>query len=457
MVDRLPSPLRQVAQRLAANPLLQRVIRNSGYLFSAKTGSAALSFFQSILAARLIGVVQLGLLGAITQFAGLINRLTSFRMGDLVMSYVGEYIASDQDEHAAAVFRTAGLAEVATSILAYLLVVALAPLAERILTPGHDMHGLFALYGLTVLANLMAESSNGLLQIFDRYRLIAVITVGQSLLTLGMIVLAFVTQGGLRAVVMAYLVGKVVWAVAISAAALWEARRQWGPGWWRAPYSLIAPRRREMVRFALSTNITATLTLVTRDSEMLWLNALASPLQAGYYKVALAFMNILLIPVDPLISTTYREVAREVGGRRWQNVRYLLRSGSLLSALWTVPASLGLVVLGPWIIDHTYGATFGPAYASLMVLIVGVAAVNVFYWNRNVLLPMGMPEYPTKVYLVAAVLRIGGILLLVPIYGAIGMAALLSAFFVGTAGVLVVKTLREIQRAEAEPALAPGS
>ncbi len=122
MVDRLPSPLRQAAQRLAANPLLQRVVKNTGYLFSAKTGSAAFSFFQSILAARLIGVVQLGLLGAITQFAGLINRLTSFRMGDLVMSYVGEYTARDQDEHAAAVFRTAGLAEVATSVLAYVLV-----------------------------------------------------------------------------------------------------------------------------------------------------------------------------------------------------------------------------------------------------------------------------------------------------------------------------------------------
>jgi O-antigen/teichoic acid export membrane protein len=375
----------------------------------------------------------------------------------LVMSYVGEFIAKDQDEHAAAVFRTAALAEVATSILAYGLVLALAPLAERYLTPGQNLHGLFELYGLTVLANLMAESSNGLLQMFDRYRIIAVITVGQSLVTLGMIGAAFWTGAGLRAVVMAYLAGKVLWAVSISVAALWEAHRQWGPGWWRARYSLIAPRQREMVRFALSTNITATLTLVTRDSEMLWLNALASPLQAGYYKVALAFMNILLIPVDPLISTTYREVAREVGARRWENVRYLLRSGSILSALWTLPASLVLIALGPWIIEHTYGVTFGPAYASLMALIVGVAVVNVLYWNRNVLLPMGMPEYPTKVYLVGAVLRITGILLLVPIFGAIGMAALLSAFFIGTAGVLVVKTLREIRRAEAEPAVALGS
>jgi O-antigen/teichoic acid export membrane protein len=454
MVEKLPTPVRQAVQRLAANPLLQRVIRNTGYLFSAKTGSAALSFAQSILSARLIGVVQLGLLGAVTQFAGLINRLMSFRMGDLVVSYVGEYTAQGKHREAAVVFRTAGLAEIATSALAYVLVLALSGLAAGILTPGQDVGGLFALYGLTVLANLMAESSNGLLQIFDRYRTIAVITVGQSVVTLALIGAAFATGGGLQAVVIAYLVGKCAWAVSISGAALWEARRQWGPGWWREPYALIAGRRSEMVRFALSTNITATLTLITRDSEMLWLNALASPLQAGYYKVALAFMNILLVPIDPLVSTTYREVAREVGGKRWENVRYLLRSGSLISALWTVPASLGLVFLGPWIIRLTYGPSFEPAFESLLLLIIGVAVVNVFYWNRNVLLPMGMPEYPTKVYLVGAVLRVGGILLLVPVYGAAGMAALLSAFFVGTAGTLVVKTLREISRAEREPTFA---
>lgn len=456
MLDRLPSPLKEALERLRGNPLLQRVIRNTGYLFSAKTGSAALSFGQSILAARLIGVVQLGLLGAITQFAGLVNRLTSFRMGDLVISYVGEYAARQEEEHAAAVFRTAALAETSMSVLAYVLVVALAPLAQRILTPGHDLQGLFALYGLTLLANLFAESSNGLLQIFDRYRVIAVITVAQSVLTLGLIVAAFVTNGGLGMVVVAYLAGKSAWAISISLAALWEARRQWGAGWWRARYALIAPRRREMIRFAVSTNITATLTLITRDSEMLWLNALASPLQAGYYKVALAFMNILLIPVDPLISTTFREVAREIGGKRWENVRYLLRTGSLLSAIWTVPAALGMVILGPWIIGLTYGVDFIPAYASLLVLIAGVAVVNVFYWNRNVLLPLGMPDFPTKVYSVGAVIRIAGIILLVPIYGAIGMAWLLSGFFVGTVGVLVTKTVRELRKAENQPALAPG-
>ena len=456
MLARALTRLRSLPARFLHNPLLQRVIRNSGYLFSAKTGSAALSFGQSILAGRLLGVAGLGTLGAITQFSGLINRLTSFRMGDLVVSYVGEFSSQGKNQHAAAVFKVASLVEITTSALAYGLVVGLASLAARILTPDQDLAGLFAIYGLTVLVNLMAESANGLLQIFDRYRLIAAITLGQSVLTLVLIAAAFTMRGGLLAVLIAYLAGKAVWALSISGASLWQARQVWGRGWWRAPISLLADRRGEMARFAVSTNITGTLTLVTRDSEMLWLNALSTPEQAGFYKLALAFTNVLLIPVDPLISTTYREVAREVGGRRWQNVRYLLRSGSLISAAFTLPAAAGLALLGPWIIGLTYGPSFVPAHSSLLILLVGILVVNIFYWNRTVLLPLGLPEYPTKVYLIGTILRVVGILTLVPLYGAEGMAVLLSAFFILTVLILVRKTAVELGKVERQPAAAAG-
>jgi hypothetical protein len=43
---------------------------------------------------------------------------------------------------------------------------------------------------------------------------------------------------------------------------------------------------------------------------------------------------------------------------------------------------------------------------------------------------------------------VAGIVLLVPAWGANGMAMLLSAFYVGTTGALVWKTYREVRRAE---------
>jgi O-antigen/teichoic acid export membrane protein len=456
----MPEPihllLQSIAKRFLRNPLLRRVIRNAGYLFSAQTASAALSMGQGILTARLLGVEGAGYVGIITQFASNINRLTSFRMAELVVSFVGEFSARGRQRHAAAVFKAAILAETGSSVLAFLLVVVLAPFGASLFAHEPALANLLAVYGLSVLANMMAESATGLLQYFNQFRTIAAIAIGQSLLTLLLILAAFISRSGLEAVVMAYLIGKIIWALSTSAAGLWQARVEWGPGWWRVRLGLLSDRRMDLIRFAVSTNITGTLTLITRDSEELWLGAFTSPLQVGYYKIAKAIMNILIIPVNPLISTTYREVAREVASRSWANVRYLLRSGSLISAAWTLPASLGLLVFGQWVVA-LYGIEFLPtSYTSLLILLIGVLVINVFYWNRTVLLPLGMPEFPTKVHFVAAILKVGGTFLLVPQLGANGMAILLSGFFVCTAGILVWKTLIEIRRAEMAPALATG-
>jgi len=435
---------------------MKRVVRNTGYLFSAQAISAAMSMGQGILAARLLGVVGAGYVGIITQFASNINRLTSFRMGELVVSYIGEFDAKGRNRHAAAVFKAAILAEVGSSLIAFTLVVALAPLGARIFAHDPGLTGLFIFYGLSVLANLMYESGNGLLQYFNQFRTIAIVTVVQSLLTLLLIIVVFIVDGGIESVVLAYLVGKIVLAVSISGAALWHARAQWGAGWWRVPLSLLSDRRRDLIRFAVSTNLSGTLKLVTRDSEMLWLGAFSTPLQVGYYKIAKAIINILITPVTPLISTTYREVAREVANRHWINVRYILRSGSVISAVWTLPASIGLVIFGKWIVA-LYGLEFLPtSYMNLLILLVGVIVVNIFFWSQSVLLPLGLPEYPAKVLFAVAVFKIIGTILLVPLWGANGMAVLLSGYFLATSGVLVWKTLREIQWAEFAPALSTG-
>ncbi|OGO17140.1 MAG: hypothetical protein A2Z14_05825 [Chloroflexi bacterium RBG_16_48_8] len=441
--------IRAPIDRLRRNPLASRMIRNSSYVFSANTLSAVLSMAQSVLAARLLGVEAFGVLGAITQFASVINRITSFRMSELVVSYIGEFTSEGKKEHSAALFKVASLTEIASAVIAFLLLVILAPLGAKVLAKDPTTVGIFIVYGISVLVNLFAESATGLLQIFDRFQSIAVITVVQGVVTLLLIFAAFLSDGSLNEVVLAYLVGKIVWAGLTSLTALRTAAAQWGSSWWRTPLSIIAERKKELARFAISTNLSGTINLVTRDSDILWLSALSNPLQVGYYKVAKAFMNILLVPVTPLISTTYREVAREIASKRWVNVRYLLRSGSLIAGVWTVPASLGLLLFGPWLV-LIYGAEFLPSYPVIVVFLMGVIVVNILYWNRSVLLPLGMPDYPTKIGVLAAVVQITGMLLLVPRGGALAMAGMMSLFFLVTAGILFWKSMRELRLAEAQ-------
>jgi O-antigen/teichoic acid export membrane protein len=443
--------LQRLASRAAANPLLRRVLRNSGYLLSANGLATAGSMLQGALAARLIGVEGLGIVGLVTDFATNLNRLTSFRMGQLVVRYVGEFSAADDEEKAAAAFKAAGLIEIASSLLAVILILVLAPLAAEYLAHAPETAPLFMLYGLAILANLMNESAIGLLQLSDRFGLLARITVGQSLLTLVLMTLVFASGGGLTQVVLVYTLGKASGAVATTALAVVEARRRWGRGWWRARLPSLSSRWREMARFATSTNLGSTITLITRDSELLWLGLLSDPVQVGYYKIARALAGVVYLPVEPMISTTYRETSVEVNHRRWPNVRYLLRSGSLLAGAWTLVAVFGLAVFGPWIIRIVYTAEFLPSYPVLVVLLVGAAAVNIFYWNRSLLLLLGMPDYPNWVHGITGTFKILGSILWVPVGGAMAMAAMLSGYFAVTTGVLVRKSIQVLRRVQAAP------
>lgn len=443
--------LTAVRQFLSANPLLQRVLKNSGYLFSATGFSAAISLVQGILTARMLGVALFGVLGAVTVFTSVINRFASFRMSELVVRFVGEHQERGKPQSAAAVFKAAALVEMCASLFAFSLIWLLAPLGARYLAKDSQTWLWFGWYGFIVIANLISESSTGLLQIFDRFRRMAWLQAVQSLVTLAFIVLAYALNSGLPGVLLAYILGKTVGALGYTLAALSEARVRWGAGWWRAPLRLLLPQWRELIRFGVSTNISASLSLINKDSELLWISFLRNPVETGYYKLALSLVNFVQIPVSPLPQTTYAELSRSTARREWDSVKSLLRQGSLLAGSYTLAAAIGLWLVGKPLIQTLYTAEYLPAYPALMILLAGFLVANTFYWHRSALLVIGRPEFPAQVNFILAILKITGIFLLVPRYGYLANASLLSGSYilgVSLSAFVFYLTLRQRQASE---------
>jgi O-antigen/teichoic acid export membrane protein len=429
MLDSSYAWLRGQFHRIFSNELIRRVVKNSGYLFSATGISAALSFVQNILVARLLGPAGLGILAAITQFTTVVNNLASFRMGELVIKYIGEFTENNQLHMAAAVFKAAAAVEMLASLAAFALAWLLAPLGARFLAKDAGLAPWFIIYGLIILANLISESSTGLLQIFDRYRPMASLNVIGSIFTLALIVLAYTTQGGMLEVLLAYIVGKVVSAVGLTLVAIQEAGRRWGRAWWQTPLGILRPQARQLIKFAVSTNLSGSLSLINKSSDILFISFFRTPVETGYFKQAQGLVNLVQLPVSPLPQATYPELSREVARKNWKNVRYVLRQGSLLAGGFTLAATLALVFFGRQIITILYRPEYLPAYPALLIMLVGFLVANTFYWNRTILLALNHPDFPTKVNLLVAILKTAGILLLVPGFGYLAGAALLSASY----------------------------
>jgi O-antigen/teichoic acid export membrane protein len=432
--------------RVFDTDFMRRIVRNSSYLVSATVFAAGLGFVQGVLQGRLLGPGGLGLLAAIATFSNTLNRLTSFRIDELVVRYVRLYQERGQQQRAAAVFKLASLLEVLGASTAFLLILWLAPLGVRYFSDASGTEQWFILYGTLTIINLVYDSSDGMLQVFDKFGVKAVIDIIQSLVRLGLTLGVYFSGGGLFEIILAELAGRLVRSVGVVGMALRTARQEWGASWWRTPLSVLREERRSLLTFAFSTNLSATISLVAKDSEDLWVNGFLGNVIGGYYNLARTLNGLLQIPVSPLPATTYPELSRAVAQNDWTNVRSVLRKGSMLAAAYSLPVTAGLILFGRPLIERVWGLEFSPAYEPLVVLLFGFSFVNIFYWNRAALLAFNRPVYPTLVNFVGMLLKGGGILLFANTYGAVGFAALLVGYYLFTVGLAVVRVLNDVRR-----------
>ena len=190
---------------LRQESLFERVVRNSGYLLSSNVIVAALGVLQQILVVSLLGDSKYGLLVIVMDFASNTNRLLSFRMSEVVVRYVGEALAQGNRARAASLVKWMGLLEAGMSVAAYLVLFALSLWAAQRLADDASVVSLFRFYGLFLLANLVYETSLGVLQSTDRFKLVAQANFYQSIVVTALIVAAFLSGLGILGVLTAYL------------------------------------------------------------------------------------------------------------------------------------------------------------------------------------------------------------------------------------------------------------
>jgi O-antigen/teichoic acid export membrane protein len=444
----MSSFLQKIYSGLREDALLQRVVRNSSYLFGSNTISAVLNVLQGIFVIRLLGDAGYGLFTIVTDFASNTNRLLSFRMSEVVVKYVGEALTQDNKDRAAALVKGIGLTEAVTSLLAYLVLLMLSAWGARTFADNASVVYLFRFYGLFLLANLIYETSVGVLQATDKFKRVALANFYQSIVTTLLIIFAFVSGLGILGILTAYLVGKTVAATMIAVFAVRELNNKLGQAWIGAPLRLVTDWK-SILRFALSTNLNGTVNLFARDNLRLYLAAFLPDAQIGYFKLASHLVNLVMLPMEPFIWPTYAEITRTVAQRQWQATRRLLKQVSTIGGAWTLLAGGGLVALGWWIIPLLYGSEMAPAYLCLVILLIGYAFANVLNWNRPLLLALGQPGYPLMVAAVVGAVEVALIFAFVPRGNFLTAAAIFSGYLAVSISWMVLRGLTILKREEA--------
>ena len=214
----------------------------------------------------------------------------------------------------------------------------------------------------------------------------------------------------------------------------------------QAPLSIL-PSARELIRFAFSSNLSATAILIFRESELLWVGFFLNKEAAGLYKNAYTIVSFLSVPADPLILAVYPEINRLIVQEAWPRLRAFLRNVTTLALLYNALLAGALILFGRWVLS-IYGVQYIAAYPAMVVLVIGLAFNYTLFWNRPLLLSLGLPTFPLWATLIAGLLKVGLAFPLVPKHGYVMEAALLSFYYVFSVGLIVWRGMGELRKRE---------
>jgi len=430
---------------LREDPLMGRVISSSAHLFTSNSLSLALTVVQGALAVRLLGATGLGLITLVIGYASTVNSLLSFRMGELVVRYAGEYLEKGQNDKAASLIKAASLAEAVVSLLAFLAVLLSAEWASITFAKMPGTAVLFVIFAVGLLANFNVETSIGVLQVTGKIKHQGTINLVQSIVSISLVISAFFWGNALLLVLVAYLMSKAIPGLGIFFYARKQLRETLGRLWWQTPLSNLTDTQ-SVVRFAVSSNISATIIKVFRESEPLWVGYFLSTGAVGYYKVAYSLVSFLSVPADPLIAATYPEINRLVVQEAWDSLKNFLRRFTTIALVINVAAALGFIFLGKFgILLYSGSEDFLRAYPTMLALFVGLAFNYSFFWNRPLLLTLGLPDFPIWATLAAGLVKVGLAFWLIPQFGILAAGTLLSYYYIASVGMMVLRGVQEIR------------
>lgn len=436
-----------IFSKFTQDPLFTKTINTSGKLLSSNTIALGLSVIQGIMATRLLGPAGFGLIGVVMAFASTVNSIFSFRMSELVVRYGGEYLNKDDKGNASALIKLASYTEAFVSLIAFLIVIITAQFAENYLAKANDVAWMFTVYAVGLLANFNTETATGILQITDKIKLQGTINLIQAIFTTIIIAIAFFFDGSIVTVLIAYLVGKSVLGLGLFLTAQIQLRKKLDNGWIYTPISALS-NLKEIIRFAFSSNISATIIKIFRESELIWIGLFLDTTAVGYYRVAYTITHFLAIPADPLIATTFPEINRLAVEKAWGKLKSFLRKVTAFSFAYNILLGIGLIVFGKFIISIYSGDEYLNAYPALITLTIGLVFNYVLFWNRPLLLALGLPQFPIYVTLIIGLIKLALSFVLVAKYGVVAAGALLSFYYIASVGIMVWRGMKEIKRLE---------
>lgn len=422
----------------------RRAARQTLWTAAITSAQFLASVVQVMLSARILGPDGLGAVAVIIATASLLFRIVSLPGNEVITTFVMRSVTEGRPDDAAGTLRFTVLASQVSSLVAYTALALVAFAGTSLLGEAEPYTSALLVYGVGGVAAATVRESTAVLRLADRLHWgFAVAAVGAAA-RIAFLLAAWVTEGGLIMVVLAYVAGDVTTGVGMFCAAAASERNAGLPGFLRS-LSAKAPGR-EIVAFQVGSFSRASIEALILHIDVILIAHVVSLHQVGLYRAACQIVDATRHPFRSISTGVQAEYSRQWYGGDLDAVRRISRRFTRLS-LAVAAAGYGLLLLfHEPIIRIGLGADFEEATLPLLFLLPGalafavVAPVYVLPAATGRALPHLVSSAAALAVLVAALLT------LAPRYGAEGAAWANSIGWIAFAAVFTPFTISVLRQ-----------
>ncbi|MFM9052185.1 MAG: lipopolysaccharide biosynthesis protein [Bacteroidota bacterium] len=439
----------QSLRRILDNESL-KLLKNSSWVLFANFYSTGLAFLRSVFIARGLGASLFGSYAIIVSFVGMIQEFLNLNLGTALIRYGAGYQAAGRNDKLKALVVTCLRVSGVMLLVSVLVIIVLLEVDYRqfISSPGLETYVIA--YALAAGITYFNSISRSLLRLHYRFRISSLIEmVMDTCETAAVAWVVWFHPKSLEAFFPTLIAVRFLNGFICNLAAFRELSDVLDV----APDDSGASIKEDLSsirNYVLVNSLGNTLKTLISQGDVLLLGLLASPVEVAFYVVAKKSAYAVLTLSDPLTSSVFPQLSKLLAERRYSDVKTMLKRVTLVGAVPAVIFFVTMLFLNKWLLITVYGKEYAESSASFMYFLTGALLGALTFWTLPLVQSLGIVRLRVVAYLTTIIIGAGLSFLLVPGYGARGMAIALLVTNILNATIFILSSFRTLHKAETE-------
>lgn len=376
--------------------------------------AVAAGVLGTVVAARVLGLESFGVFATALAAVGLFQVLLDLTVEESLTKYGFRYLAAEDWGRLRRLFRQMLLFKVAGGLLATLLLVAIAPFADRVFGTSGVTAAILAGALLPLVQSAENVGATAVL-LHGRYDVRGAYQAGSAMLRL--VAIAIAAPLGVPETMAALVIAQVVATATISAIGLVALRR-----FPAAPRKELAEDVAGIRSFVIQSSIGTGVVSLRTTLVPLCLGVVAGSTQVGLFRIAQTPQSGFHAASSParlvLLTEQTRDWEKGEESRVLRGVRaYTLWASGLMAV--AVPV---FYLAMPWLVETVFGAQYARAVDAARIILVAGAIQFALGWTKSLPVTIGRPRLRIVTHGLEALVVLPLVLVLGARWGATGAA-----------------------------------